>query len=579
MISSAQIVDYKSRRSFIPKDFSIEDWDGLKPYLDLLLQEPPRSLEELHEYLFKLSELNSIVQEDAAWRYIKMTCNNQNKDAVDAYQYFVKEISPHLSIFQNKINQQLFSNPNFDDLEADKFLTYTRSIKNEIELFNKANIPLQTEARSVSQQYGAISGSMTITQQGETLTMQQASKLLESNDRALRKEVWEKMANRRQEDQEKLAGVFDQLVKLRDQIAKNTGFESYSSYKFKDLGRFDYTEADTKSFHKSVELVIKPLYVQLMQERKERLGVEKLRPWDLAVDIFGDQPLQPFADPSELVEGTIKALTRLHPEMGEMIQLMKDMGYLDLESRVGKSPGGYNYPLMEVGIPFIFMNAAGTHGDVVTMFHESGHAVHAFYTRDLALNAFKSMPSEVAELASMTMELLVLDAYDEFYPDEKSRIRAQKGQLLRCMIIFPWIATVDAFQQWVYDHPQHTKKERADKWVALYKRFHGDIVDWSGYEDYLEIMWLKQMHIFEVPFYYIEYAIAQLGALAIWRNFKENPSKGLKAYIEALKMGYTATIPNIYEQAGIKFDFSEAYIRECVEFCMYEYSSLKIPED
>lgn len=294
----------------------------------------------------------------------------------------------------------------------------------------------------------------------------------------------------------------------------------------------------------------------------------------MQIDIFGEEPLRPFEGAEELVDKTLNALADLKPALSDMIRLMHERGFLDLESRVGKAPGGYNYPLAESGIPFIFMNAAGTQSDVITMLHESGHAVHAFVTNEIPLVALKSTPSEVAELAAMSMELLALEGYKEFYTDKESLIRAQKGQLSRCITIFPWVATVDAFQQWVYNHPAHTAEERNQQWKSLYKRFHGDYVNWEGLEDKLENLWLKQMHIFEVPFYYIEYAIAQLGALAIWRNFKLNQEKGLEDYLNALKLGYTRSIPEIYETAGIRFDFSEPSMREQVEFCMEAYEAL-----
>jgi len=273
---------------------------------------------------------------------------------------------------------------------------------------------------------------------------------------------------------------------------------------------------------------------------------------------------------------SVEALSKVKTELGDMIMIMDQKGFLDLNSRVGKAPGGYNYPLMETGIPFIFMNAAGTQTDVITMLHESGHAVHSFVTRNIGLNVLKQPPSEVAELASMSMELLCLDYYDVYYKDQASLIRAQKGQLVRCITIFPWVATIDAFQQWVYDNPIHTHDERNEAFESLYIRFHGEAVNWEGFEGIRLNLWLKQMHVFEVPFYYIEYAIAQLGALAVWRNFKKDPEHGLNQYLEALKLGYTKPIPDIYEKAGIRFDFSEDYMRETVEFCLQEYRDLSV---
>ncbi len=570
------ILDYKSKRSYISGDYKIEDWEGLKPHVDYLMKQDPQSLEELEQFLVQINELDAIVQEELAWRYIRMTCDTQDEKLVARYQYFVKEIAPHLSVVEDKLNRKLASNPYFAQLNSDIYHTYTRTVKKDIALFREDNVPLMAEMQSISQQYRTLAGAMSIVYKEQTYTFQQASKFMEKWDRALRKTIWEKIWIRRLEDKEKLEGVFDQLIKLRHQIAQNAGFETYTSFKFMSLGRFDYTEADTLAFHESVEKSVKPIYETLIRERMDRLGVDKLRPWDLNVDIFGEEPLKPFEKADQLVDKSIQALARLKPELGEMIGLMNEINYLDLESRVGKAPGGYNYPLLEVGVPFIFMNAAGTQNDVITMFHESGHAVHAFLTREVPLNVLKQTPPEVAELAAMSMELLSLDYYDIFYPNKEDRIRAKKGQLYRCIIILPWIATIDAFQQWLYDHPNHSREERSKKWVELYERFHGTLIDWTGYEGYKESMWLKQGHIFEVPFYYIEYAIAQLGAIAIWKNYKLDPQKGLEAYLNALKLGYTQSIPQIYDTANIRFDFSQDYIRECMDFCLEAYQSFAI---
>ena len=571
-----QIKDNKLDRTFIPTDFEITDWESLKKYYDELAEDEPQSIEALESYLKKRNELDGIVSEEYAWRYIRMTCNTQDEEIKAAFQFLVKEVIPPISVYEDKLNRKLASNPYFDQLDPSLYLTYTRYVKRAIEIFREENIPLSTEVQSLSQEYGTTMGAMTIEYEGKELTIQQAGKYMENRDQSIREEVWRKLAKRRSQDSAKLQELFDKLVVRRDQMAKNAGYDSYTRYKFDKMGRFDYEPKDTKDFHTAVETVVKPIYQELLQERKRLLGLSELRPWDLSVDIFGEVPLKPFEGAEQLLERSIEALSQVRTELGDMIKIMDQKGFLDLDSRVGKAPGGYNYPLMETGIPFIFMNAAGTQTDVITMLHESGHAVHSFVTRNIGLNVLKQPPSEVAELASMSMELLCLDYYDAFYKDQGSLIRAQKGQLVRCITIFPWVATIDAFQQWVYDNPTHSHDERNKAFEDLYLRFHGEVVNWEGLEGVRLNSWLKQMHVFEVPFYYIEYAIAQLGALAVWRNFKENPENGLKQYLEALKLGYTKPIPEIYKEAGIKFDFSEDYMRETVEFCLKEYQDLSV---
>ena len=576
MNSTIEISDQKKIRNYIPQDYTITDWAGLETYYVYLMQQEPDSVEALEKFLEQRDELEALVHEDYAWRYIRMTCDTQNEAHARSYQYFLQEIMPQLSLYEDKLNRKVVGNPFFAQLNPVRYQTYTRSLKKEIELFRETNVPLATEAKSLFQEFETLVGAMTIEHEGETMTFQQAARFMEDYDRDLRKEIWEKISLRREQDREKIGEIFDRLVSVRHQMAQNAGFDRFTQYSFRSLGRFDYAQEDCRAFHNAVEKVVKPVFATLQEEARERLGIADFRPWDQQVDIFGDTPLKPFRTGEELVEKSIEILKELRPELGDMIGIMARKGYLDVESRVGKAPGGYNYPLMESGIPFIFMNAAGTQSDVITMLHESGHAVHSFLTRDLSLGAFKDTPSEVAELASMTMELLSLDYYKAFYPERKSLIRAQKGQLLRCITILPWVATVDAFQEWVYNHPSHSHDARNHAWTDLYYRFHGDVINWEGYEDRLASLWQKQMHIFGMPFYYIEYAIAQLGALAIWKNYKQDPQKGIDGYLAALKLGYTRPIPEVYAAAGIRFDFSEDYIREIVGFCLEEYQALEL---
>ncbi|MEM9933908.1 MAG: M3 family metallopeptidase, partial [Bacteroidota bacterium] len=446
---SAQIIDKRVERNLVPVDFEITDWEALKIYFDQLVAMDPQTTEELGHFLKQISELEAIVKEDMAWRYIRMTCDTENEELRKRYQYFVEEILPHLSVYEDQLNRKIAGHPHFHDLDRVTYLTYTRSLVKQIELFREENIPLISQAQMTSQQYGATVGSMSISHKGETMTLQQAARILEDKDRELRESVWRKVGTRRAEDAEKIHGILDKLIELRTQMAKNSGFTYFSEYIFPQLGRFDYQPEDTLAFHHAVEMVAKPVYLELMEERKQLLGVDKLRPWDLSVDIFGEEPLAPFKKVEDLISHSTQMLGNLNPVLGTMIQQMAEKGFLDLESRMGKAPGGYNYPLAETGVPFIFMNATGSQADVTTMLHESGHAVHAYLTHELSLNAFKDTPSEVAELASMTMELLTLDYYHYMYPEEEKRKRAIKEQLVRCIMIFPWIATVDAFQKWL----------------------------------------------------------------------------------------------------------------------------------
>jgi len=411
---------------------------------------------------------------------------------------------------------------------------------------------------------------MTVEVDGKTLTLQQASVYLLSPDRQKREEVYRKINTRRQADRAELDDLFTTLIRLRHQVAVNAGFANFRDYMFKSLGRFDYTPQDCFDFHEAIAHEVVPLLNEFAAERKRTLGVDALRPWDKAVDPEGREALKPFSNAEELTEKTIEVFKRLDTYLGQCLSIMRSMGHLDLESRIGKAPGGYNYPLAEVGVPFIFMNATSTLRDMVTIMHEGGHAIHNFLTRELPLNDFKSTPSEVAELASMSMELISMDHWNVFFDDPSELNRAKREHLEDLIETLPWVATIDAFQHWIYENPDHTVEERRREWNKIFDRFSDSITDWSGLEDAKDYLWQKQLHLYEVPFYYVEYGMAQLGAIAVWRNFRNDPTKGLQGYQNALRLGYMRSIPEIYQAANIRFDFSREYIRELMTFVRSE---------
>ena len=407
---------------------------------------------------------------------------------------------------------------------------------------------------------------MSVEVDGKEYTLQQAAKLLQSPDRSLREAVYNKVATRRMEDKDKLNELFDKLLAIRQKIAVNAGFENYRDYKFRELGRFDYTVADCFEFHQAVREHILPLQAMLIKHRQQRLGLDVMRPWDGDAEPAGTTPLHPFKDGAELSQKAVEVFNSLSPYFSGCLETMQQMHRLDLDSRKGKAPGGYNCPLAETGVPFIFMNAAGTMGDVITMMHEGGHAVHSFLSDPLPLSAFKEYPMEIAELASMSMELFSMEHWDVFFKDEKELKRAKLEEMERVISVLPWIATIDKYQHWIYSHPGHTVKEREENWMAILTEFSTGITDWSGFEEYRTNFWQKQLHLFEVPFYYIEYGIAQLGAMAMWRQYRQNKEQALGNYMKALSLGYTKTLKELYSTAGIKFDFSPAYIKELADF-------------
>ncbi|MEO6684332.1 MAG: M3 family oligoendopeptidase [Dyadobacter sp.] len=576
MINQETTTLARSERAFIGEEFDLKKWDDLQPFYDNLKDREINSAADLRQWFLDRSELESYLSENFAWRYIRQTCDTANTGLINALQFFITEIQPKLAEYGNELDKKAVDSPYLNDLTDQGFSVTIRGMKKAIALFREENIPLQTEMQTEERRYGAIAGAMTVTLDGEEMTLQKAADRLQSSDRSVREEAWRTIAERRFQDHEVLDELLNKLVTLRDQVGKNAGFANYRDYMFAAMGRFDYTPQDCFNFHDSVKEAVVPLLNDMATSRKEALKVEQLRPWDTKVDPKGLAPLKPFESGEELLDKTIRCFSRLDPFLGNCLQIMKNMKHLDLESRKGKAPGGYNYPLEEIGVPFIFMNATSNLRDMVTLLHEGGHAVHSLVTRDLALNSFKHTPSEVAELASMSMELITMDFWDEFFDNDADLRRAKIQHLESIIETLPWVATVDKFQHWMYENPEHTAAERTDAWVEIYNQFTDKIMDWSGIENLQKYLWQRQLHIYEVPFYYIEYGIAQLGAIGVWKNYRENPEKGLKGYLDALKMGYTAPITEIYQAANIPFDFSKNYITELMQFVQSELERLKI---
>lgn len=565
----------KLERHYLPQDLIISSWKVIEPYFKELLEREIHSKEEMEQWLKDMSEVEAAVNEDVCWRQIKMTCDTGNKELEESFNYFVLEIQPHIQPYAFELNKKLVNTPFTNELDQQKYFTYLRSIRKSIELFREENIPIESEIAVLQQKYGMITGQMSVEVNGKAYTLQQASKFFESHDRKLREEVYRKIAERRLQDKDKLNELFSQLVTKRNQEAVNAGFENYRDFKFKQLGRFDYTKEDTFRFHDSVKLHVLPLVNKIYAHKKEKLKVDHLRPWDLEAEPQGTEPLSPFQTGKELLDKTIECFTRLRPFFGDCLRKMDQMKHFDLESRSGKAPGGYNMPLAESGAPFIFMNAAQSMHDVTTMVHEGGHAIQSFLTHSLELSSFKDYPMEIAEVASMSMELFSMDHWDVFFDNQQDLKRAKEHQLERVITIFPWIAVIDKFQHWIYENPNHTLEERSEKWMEIFKEFGDDVVDYSGLENYIENGWQKQLHLYEVPFYYIEYGIAQLGAIGLWKQYKSDPDKALDNYVNALSLGGTKTLPELYHAAGLKFDFSPENIKNLMEFVNDELEKVK----
>jgi oligoendopeptidase F len=564
----------KPVRHFLPKDLKIDTWGVIEPFFKDLIGRKINSVKDLEKWLKDRSELEAVISEEMAWRYIKMTCDTTDKELTDSFNYFVSEIEPHIAPYNNDLNKKLVECEFTSKLNKPEYNVYLRGVKKALEIYREENIPLNTKIATDSQKYGAIAAAMTINWKGQEITMQKAASVLKETDRKVREEVFFKMQERKSKDVDQLNDLFTGLLELRHQVAVNAGFKNYRDYKFAELGRFDYTVEDCFNFHKSISKEILPISESINQRRKEKLKLDVLKPWDMEVDVDGKPALMPVKTGAELIDKSIACFHKIRNTYGEYLEIMKAMGHLDLESRKGKAPGGYNYPLYEIGVPFIFMNSVGAQRDVITMVHEGGHAIHSFVTRDLEITDFKSTPSEVAELASMSMELISMEHWDVFYDNKDELKRAKQEQLEQTLKSLLWIGAVDKFQHWLYENPKHSVKERMDTWANIINEFSSKVVDWSGMEEIRKRGWQSQLHIYEVPFYYIEYGMAQLGAIAVWRNYKNDPEKALDAYEAALRLGYTKSIPEIYKTAGVEFNFSQEYVKELAQFVKKELDKI-----
>ena len=567
------LIPTRPKRKFVPEKLTVDSWDKIKPLFENLIQRNINSVVHLERWMLDRSELEAVLEEDMAWRYIKMNIDTIDTNLSNRFHFWINEISPNIAPYSHKLNLKLVESPFLKDLDEDKYKIYLRGVNKKINIFREVNIPLFTEMEAKQQEYGAISAKMSIEVDGKKITMQKAAQLLKDPKRSNREKIYNKISKRRLEDEQALDDLFDELIILRQKIAKNAGFNNYRDYMFAALGRFDYKTKDCFDFHDAIAKEIVPIISRFEEKRKEKLGYVSYKAWDTAVDAEGMAPLKPFKNGSELIDLSIKCFKKLRPYFGECLSTMKVMKHLDLESKDGKAPGGFMYPLYEIGVPFIYMNAVGSQRDLVTMVHEGGHAIHSFLSRGLEMTEFKSTPSEVAELASMSMELLSMDYWNVFYSDDKDLKRAKLEQLEKSLEGLPWIAAIDKFQHWIYTN-EHTAKERKEQWLKIDSELGNQVINWDGQENMQANIWQKQLHLYEVPFYYIEYGMAQLGAIAMWREYKKFGEKSLDNYMKALKLGYTKSISEIYETAGIKFDFSQGYVKELADFIREELEKL-----
>lgn len=556
----------------LPVGFEISSLEAVKSFMEQLMRQPISREGCLIDMMEKYSDLLRAVSDELSWRYIRMTLQADNPEMEKAYNdYYSKVVAP-LEPLGFALKQKFYSSEHRVKLSPETYDHLNRMISKDIELFREQNVPLKIQESELANKYGGIVSQMSAEFEGREQTPSQLAVYLKDPDRGKRETAWRLRMGCFQAAEDELNTLYDELRGLRSQIAKNADYDNYRDYMHAEMGRFSYTPDDLIGFHEAVEKAVMPFVRELDEHRKAKLGLDYLRPWDTAVDLDGKK-LKPFETTEEFIGKSVKILEKVSGLYARQLQLMNNTGLLDLENRKGKAPGGYNTNISNLGSSFIFMNHVKLHNDVVTLLHESGHAMHAAAMKDIPLAMYQEIPSEVAELASMSMELLSMEHWDEFYPDPADLKKAKKDQLEGTLTFLPWCMTVDAFQHWIYLHPEHRSAQRKEAFLQISGRFSSKL-DWSGLEDLRHLRWMMQLHIFEVPFYYIEYGMAQLGALSIYMNYRRDPQKALQAYQNFLSTGYSKPVSDVYRAAGIEFDFSEARIRELVDFVKSELAEL-----
>jgi oligoendopeptidase F len=543
-------------RKFVPIDLTVSDFSNVEPLYRELLDRPIGSQNELEKWLLDFSELSAVLDEVGSRRYIAKSCHTDDKEIEKAYMHFIEEIEPKIKPLYFELQKKYLASPFLrEDTPAKRILA--RKWRADVELFRQENVPLETDAAKLNADYDKICGAMMVQFRGKEYTMQQMMRFSEEPDRATREEAFRASADRRLADRAKVEEIFEKLLALRAKIAANAGLASYRDFAWKSYKRFDYTPDDCLKFADAIEKTCVPVVRQLAEQRRQDLKLEKLRPWDMAVDPKNRPPLRPFAEDQTpvFVAKTREIFQRLSPDLAGDFDRLRDNHNLDLDSRKGKAPGGYQCSLEEAREPFIFMNAAGLQRDVETLLHEGGHAFHCLAVRDMDLVFLRSAPMEFCEVASMSMELLGSQHLDVFY-NQADADRARRNLIEGIIRFLPWMATIDLFQHWIYTHSGHTAAQRQEHWLSLLGRFSSKL-DWSGLEPVRQSQWQRQLHLFHHPFYYIEYGIAQLGALQLWMKSKENLARALGGYRSALALGGTRTLPELFAAAGIRFDFSQ----------------------
>jgi oligoendopeptidase F len=550
--------------------------ESVKQEFENLVNVQIGSVEELKSFLSDQKKLYEKVEEKLIKTYIAFQCQSDDEENKKKYEFEQQHIKPMVKKYQSILDEKLLGSPFLGHLPDSEYGEFKKKLRVQFALFQEANVEIEKQEDLLVNQYFETTGSFSADWEGKEVTISDLYVHAKDSNRDTRKKAWEAIFSPLLKEEEKLQKILDELIQLRVKKAENAGLPSYTDYMFKKYNRFDYTPEDCNQLAESIREHVVPLTLQLEKEHKNELNVDIYRPWDMAAEAGSRKPLKPVDSDEELIVKSAKVLGELHPAFGSLVHEMNEKGLLDLKSRKGKTQGGFCESLPETGLSFIFMNLSNTDGDLITFMHEMGHGIHDLMKRDQGLYAYKQIPMESAELASMSMELFTVDRWNEFYKKEEELKRAKKEHLKAAVMLLPYIMVVDQFQHWLYKNPNHSWEERNKKFGELKDRYDASIINWESYEEWKEKNWMNILHIYELPFYFIEYAIAQLGALQMYKLYKENPEETIEKYKDALKLGSSKSLPEVYETAGVKFDFSSKTISELMEFVAKELDMLTV---
>ncbi|MCU4714912.1 M3 family oligoendopeptidase [Bacillus thuringiensis] len=543
--------------------------------LSTLLNKMISSKLDLENWLKEQSKVIWDIEEQLRSHYIAFQCNTDNKEIKDTFEYDQQFVRPLLKRYQNSFDNKYLESPFRMELDPKTYSLLDKKIKNAQTLFCEKNIDLEVNEDKLVTEYFEITGGLTVVWDGEEKTITELQSYLQDPNRDIRRKARTLISEKFLSVEDKLQNILNELIVIRHEKAKNIQLDNYRDYMFKKYERFDYTAKDCYELAESIRKYVVPLKDKILLEKKDKLQVDTLRPWDVSAVTPDQKVLKPIANENDLIEKSTHIFNKLDVEFSALLNRMYKHNCLDLTSRKGKAAGGFCEYLPASQLSYIFMNLNYTQDDIVTFIHEMGHSIHNELIKPLKLRQYIEIPAETAELASMTMELFSLNYWDTFYTDKKDLKQAKINFFKDVISYLPIMLIVDQFQHWLYENPSHTSEERNEKYLQLQKHYQSSVIHIDGYENWIATSWLPVLHIFEVPFYYIEYAIAQLGALQMYKQYKEEPKQALENYKKALSLGSSQSIKEVYDAAGIRFDFSGETIKELMLFVEKELELLE----